>query len=586
MSDFGRSQSGNLAMFFGLMLAAFCGLAGLGLDYARLRSATERLQAAVDSAAIAAKASGETDPATLLATAQAYFAQNKGAIGDITLSSLEVTPHGTRVSVKVDATLRTTLSAVAGVSDFGFSVTSEANASTEDLEVALVLDNTGSMSADMDDLRSGATDLVNTLFDNAANKSRIKVAVVPYVGAVNIGNSVSHMDWMDTTGDAIHHGGALEWMYFGYEPGCVYTPGGGSGSDPGSGTQGSLENSWPKFASVIGEIAGVKKAEAAVVGDVPSPFNFAPDCWIASPSKINLFDLIAAIPNTSWKGCVEARAEPYDVTDEEPSASVPDTLFVPWFWPDEIDNAALTAAGSAWQTANDYLPDRLDLRDAAAPKFNESWVGWGQSNVLKYNGTNGTIDESGPDTSGPNKSCPDPILPLTSTQQTVLDKIAGLVHWNGSGTNVAEGLAWGWRVLSPTEPFSEGAAYGTTKKVLVLMTDGINNVDPQDPDFSHLSHFSAYGYLQQWGQHRIPVKTYAAFKEHADSRLQEVCANAKAAGITVYTVAFNITEDVTLNMLRDCASQPPYAYSAATASELVTAFKSIASKLSELRLTR
>ena len=44
-------------------------------------------------------------------------------------------------------------------------------------------------------------------------------------------------------------------------------------------------------------------------------------------------------------------------------------------------------------------------------------------------------------------------------------------------THVVLGATWGWRVLSPTAPYSEGAAYNDadTQKALILMTDGENN---------------------------------------------------------------------------------------------------------------
>jgi len=117
------------------------------------------------------------------------------------------------------------------------------------------------------------------------------------------------------------------------------------------------------------------------------------------------------------------------------------------------------------------------------------------------------------------------------------------------------------------------------------MTDGVNNVDPA-PDFGMLSEFSAYGYLQQWGWNRIADKTYAGFKNYADSRLSLVCQNAKAEGITIYTVAFGITDETTLGILEECATAPPYAYTASTAADLVTAFKNVASALSQLRLSK
>ena len=68
-------------------------------------------------------------------------------------------------------------------------------------------------------------------------------------------------------------------------------------------------------------------------------------------------------------------------------------------------------------------------------------------------------------------------------------------------------------------------------------------------------------------------------------RLQKVCENAKLAGIAFYTVAFGVTDDATRNLLSEWATEPPYAYAAETASDLIGAFQKIASRLSELRLT-
>ena len=388
------------------------------------------------------------------------------------------------------------------------------------------------------------------------------------------------MAWMDTQGDALHHGSTLENMTVGEQSGCN-TGGGGPNPDPGIGTQGSLWDSLPSVAQLL----GISTADAASASNVPSPYQFWSPCFMASPDHINTFSLLTSIPNTRWKGCVEARAEPFDVNDTPPSTNKPDTLFVPWFWPDEPDNAKLIADGNALRSTNDYLPDRQDLRLAAAPVFDYQYAELGYGLLYKYNNTSGNIDETAPDTLGPNKACPDPIVPLTSSTGDVTSAIDNLSFWNGSGTNVAEGLAWGWRVLSPSEPFSEGAPYGKTNKVIVLMTDGVNNVDPW-PLSPLLSQYSAYGYLQQWVQSRIAPKTYVGFKQHADARLAEVCKNAKAEDIKIYTVAFGVTDAATLGTLRDCATAPPYAYSAQSSADLIAAFQQVARSLTALRLAK
>ena len=50
-------------------------------------------------------------------------------------------------------------------------------------------------------------------------------------------------------------------------------------------------------------------------------------------NNITRFALFNAMRGTSWKGCVEVRPEPHDVTDSAPAGG--DSLFVPYFAPDE-----------------------------------------------------------------------------------------------------------------------------------------------------------------------------------------------------------------------------------------------------------
>ncbi len=90
---------------------------------------------------------------------------------------------------------------------------------------------------------------------------------------------------------------------------------------------------------------------------------------------------------------------------------------------------------------NNYMPDF----PAAEPLAGLGWDSYWHSGrkdktqqILKYNGTTngGTIDiaENGPDQMGPNKGCPDPIVPLTASTSTLTNAIANLTHKNAGGT--------------------------------------------------------------------------------------------------------------------------------------------------------
>jgi hypothetical protein len=70
------------------------------------------------------------------------------------------------------------------------------------------------------------------------------------------------------------------------------------------------------------------------------------------------------------------------------------------------------------------------------------------------------------------------------------------------------------------------------------------------------------------------------------AQAKTLCSNAKATGITVYTIGFGVGEDVMAkDVMAQCATDASHAYLAATGDELRQAFREIATKISALRLS-
>jgi hypothetical protein len=306
-------------------------------------------------------------------------------------------------------------------------------------------------------------------------------------------------------------------------------------------------------------------------------------CTLTNPTTVSHMDLFNRMPGARWKGCVEARPDPYDVNDDPPTSNS-STHFVPYFAPDERDQLATDP-----QFANNYLNDT-----------HASWVGvakplgWspfdGLTNIMKFDGVNvPTIVETPPKTKGPNFACPDPLLRLTNVKADVLAKINSLNYWSGGGTVTSEGLAWGWRTISPNAPFAQGAPYGGAgKKYIVLMTDGINSLVENRPSGSNelLSEYTAYGYLNQANRMTDYPITFSKAETFLNTRMNEVCANAKAKGISIFTILFRETNTTIANLLKACASSPAQALKASDAASLNAAFSNIASQLNTLRLSK
>lgn len=160
-----------------------------------------------------------------------------------------------------------------------------------------------------------------------------------------------------------------------------------------------------------------------------------------------------------------------------------------------------------------------------------------------------------------NTDCSSPLVRLTNDKSSIKSQISGLSA--ARETYIAPAVTWSWRLLSPDGPFTGDAkAYGAANKTVVLMTDGANTRAPSYP-----RHDSTDANL-------------------ADTRLRQVCANLKAKGISIFTIAFAVTDANIKNTLANCSSGPPFYYDAQSEAALTTAFATIASQLTAVRLTR
>ena len=73
-----------------------------------------------------------------------------------------------------------------------------------------------------------------------------------------------------------------------------------------------------------------------------------------------------------------------------------------------------------------------------------------------------------------------------------------------------------------------------------------------------------------------------------DARQQILCDNAKAAGITVYTIQVNTgtPADPTSTVLQNCASGSDKFYMVTSSSQTLSVFNSIGTSLSKLRVAK
>jgi hypothetical protein len=191
------------------------------------------------------------------------------------------------------------------------------------------------------------------------------------------------------------------------------------------------------------------------------------------------------------------------------------------------------------------------------------------------------------DGEGPDYNCPPrAITPLTNNQGQVISAIEELQP--KGNTVIPAGLLWGWRVLSPTEPYADGKPYDDEKwvKAIVMLTDGENMVNGGGNGHNE-SAYNAFGYAACCGNSgHLGNKNGSEAEETLNSKLATVCSAVKAKGIRLYTIGFKINDSTTQNLLKSCATKPDMYYNSPSNDQLAAIFQDIAQGLGELRIAQ
>lgn len=653
--QFCRDRRGNYALMTVVAMVPLMGSLAIAVDFTEMSREKQAVSNALDAANFATArrlTEGATDD-QLRAYALDFFNANLNKI-DPANTTLSVTlPSNTtgggllKMSARLDYKpyFYPAFGQLLGKSEtdanqkISFNVTSEVRLKNT-LEVALVLDNSGSMTTTgtgsgqkrIDLLKTAAKQLVDTLAKQAAMIKQVdrpvQFGLVPFAASVNVGPGNGNASWMDTEGLSPVSNENFDWStlnaadkYAQQSNGTWYKRGSGWGTDEG---QMLTRFSLYRDMKVVTNHERVKGSKRVVCDQ----YNSNSTCS-DSHDEYDYIDTYG--PFASWQGCVEARPYPYNVNDAAPSGGSantgigvgdPATMFVPMFAPDE--------PGNHWKITQDP--------DEAAPTTYGAINSWwnddptsstGQTrlrNMAKYFQPRPINAPALPAGNGPNYSCStSPITPMTDvsadTGLTAIKAAIDLMQPDG-GTNVPEGMAWGWRVVSSGEPFTQGRPETErgNDKVVIVLTDGANtyytpsSLNYSDPADSK-SIYASYGYLNPGyngtSVGRLFMGTSSAigqfdysngnYTNALNEQMATLCNNAKAANIMVMTVALDLSttktsDQAAIAALKSCssnsrfrkdptdASKPAKLFWNATGATLSNDFKEIGNELSNLRV--
>lgn len=593
-------RRGAVSIMTTLILVPVIAAIGLGLDYSRLVAAHTVLQGAVDAAALQAGAMiRESDERRREAGSKIYEAQIAN-IADKIHDEFQLNFESGRVTAEGSVTIPARILNIIGRSQLSTSVVSTITARQDQVSAALVLDVTGSLSnADLAAIKVASKSLVDIVLDEKQQTDHF-ISLVPFAQFVNIGTDRAAEAVLDKKGKASHSGRFIRGKPIARHADCSDKASASEKAkivksnlkairDSLSAQTAELQRNSPElFERLRDQMLDYDKQVAMAPGGVV-------DCLLRNPAEVSNWEMVNAYNDdgkSGWTGCVESRPEPNDVSVTPPSAGNPNSLFVPFF---QYDGKYMTDYPLYYPN---YLRD-VTFESKHSGDKNYSYLEWKElqdlpvgSNPVEYSILNYLGKPSALRSSSvkfhAETICPPPITPLTHDATILKSHIDRLVHIRAGGTNVGEGIMWGWRTLIGQAPFPHptGIAEEEMRKpVLVIMTDGENNVNItggwQNTPFR--TQYTPYGHA---GAGHMPgVGNQSQANSYFNRRMEAACKAAKAGGIEVYTVLFRSTSTTIAKLLRECSTSESHAYRAADSAALLSVFREIARKMSKLYIS-
>jgi len=198
---FQRARGGNVLITFGLASLPIVAAVGAAVDYAHANSIKAAMQSALDSTAlIVARDAASQTSSQLQKSANAYFASEfrHSEVKDVTVNVSYTTTGGSQLIATASANMATNFMGFLGYKQLPITVSSTIMWGNSRLRVALVLDNTGSMSnaGKMTALKTATKSLLTQLQNVAVKNGDVYVSIIPFNKDVNVDPINASQEWL------------------------------------------------------------------------------------------------------------------------------------------------------------------------------------------------------------------------------------------------------------------------------------------------------------------------------------------------------------------------------------------------------
>jgi Flp pilus assembly protein TadG len=204
LARFLRNQKGGVAPTLGLLAIPLVAIVGAAVDYSRASSTRTAMQAALDSAALMlSKDAQSLTAAQLDSKATTYFNAlfHRPEASNVQVTQQFSSPQAGNFTIKLtgSATLSTVVWRMVGQQQMSITATGEVVWGIKKLNLALALDNTGSMASNnkMTELKKAAHNLLDTLKKAEKTPGDVKISIVPFAVDVNVGTDKVNESWID-----------------------------------------------------------------------------------------------------------------------------------------------------------------------------------------------------------------------------------------------------------------------------------------------------------------------------------------------------------------------------------------------------